>query len=87
MPEQTTVIERDFPYIDDKDKSEENQDDIEVISIKVGKLLKLKHKIKVLKAEALNGYSKELKELKLICNNTNALLGELNDEAGRTKSG
>ena len=82
MSEQITAAESSYSYADDEKIPEENQDRTKVVSISAGKLLKLKHKIKALKAEALHGYSQELKDIKSACNNTNALLGELNDGTG-----
>ena len=87
MPEQLTAVEPDLPDIDEEKKPEENQENTEIISIRAGRLLKLKHMIKELRTEALSDFSKELKELKLACNNTNALLGELNDGTGGQETG
>ena len=83
MSEQLTAAKSN---IDKEDNLEENQDNIEIISIRTGRLLKLKQNIKILKQEALKDLVKELKEFKLTCNNTNALLGELNDGARRQKN-
>ena len=85
MSEQLTAAK--FNVDKKKDNLEENQDDIEIISIRTGRLLKLKQDIKTLKQEALKDFVKELKEFKLTCNNTNALLGELNDRARGQKTG
>ncbi|MHA2426422.1 MAG: hypothetical protein ACXADB_00080 [Candidatus Hermodarchaeia archaeon] len=81
MPEQTTAAESNLPYDEDKN-TEENPDSTKIISIKTGRLLKLKHKLKALREEALHGYHEELEEFKSACNHTNALLGELNDGTG-----
>ena len=82
MTDQSTAEETKIPEANGEKKLEENQDDTEIISIRAGRLLKLKHKLRELRKEALSDYSKELKELKSACNNTNALLGELNDGTG-----
>lgn len=82
MTDQSTAEETKIPEANGEKKLEENQDDTEVISIRAGRLLKLKHKLRELRKEALSDYSKELEELKSACNNTNALLGELNDGTG-----
>lgn len=82
MPEQTTAAESSLAYADDEKNPEENPDSTKVVSIRVGKLLKMKHKLKALRREALKGFPKELEEFKSACNNTNALLGELNDGTG-----
>ncbi len=87
MPDQLTATKLDLSHITEEKNLEENQEDTEVISIKTGRLLQLKHMLKALRKEALDGYSKELKEFKSACNNTNALLGELNDRAGGKNTG
>ncbi|MAE84343.1 MAG: hypothetical protein CMB80_16500 [Flammeovirgaceae bacterium] len=87
MSEQLTVVESDLSDTKEEENPEENQENTEVISIRTGKLLKLKHMIKALRAEALSDYPKELEEFKSACNNANALLGELNDGAGGKETG
>ena len=82
MPEQTTAAESNLPYVDEEENPKENRDDRKVISIKTGRLLQLKHKLRALRKEALHGFTEELEEFKSACNNTNALLGELNDGTG-----
>ena len=87
MSEAKTVEKSCVLYHEDEDGLKKSQNEINVVSIKIGKLLKLRHKIQTLKTEALNGYCQELKELKSVCDNTNALLGELNDGTRRNKTG
>ena len=82
MSEQTTVAESNLPHTDEEKDLEENPGGTRVVSIKAGRLLQLKHKLRALRKEALHEYSKELEELKSACNHTNALLGELNDGTG-----
>jgi len=86
MNDQSTAEETKMPVVNDEKKPKENQDDTEIISIRAGRLLKLKHILRELRNEALGDYSKELKELKSACNSTNALLGELNDGTGGQKA-
>ena len=69
------------------EKPEQNHEDTEIISIRTAKLLKMRHTIEKLKKEALSGYSEELKKLKLACNSTNALLGEMNEATGGKQTG
>lgn len=85
MSDQITAIESNLPYTSEEKDEEESRNHKKIISIRTGKLLKLRHKIKALRDEALNGYTEELKEFKIACNSTNALLGELNDDKWRTK--
>ena len=86
MTNQFSAENTQIPDVDDKKKSEENHNNTEVISIRAGKLLKLKHILRELRNEALSDYSKDLKELKTACNNTNALLGEINGQTGGEKA-
>jgi len=82
MTEQSTAEETKITEANGEKKPEENQDDTKIISIRAGRLLKLKHRIRELRIEALSDYHEELKELKSACNNANALLGELNGGTG-----
>lgn len=79
MTDQSAAEEIKIPEANGEKKPEENRKYTEIISIRAIRLLKLKHKIIELRKEALIGYFKELEEVKSACNNTNALLGELND--------
>lgn len=74
MSEQITAA-----CVETKKEPKKNKEDAEIVSIGIGRLLKLKYKIEALKKEALGGYAEELKDIKSACNHTNALLGELND--------
>ena len=83
MVEQSTALDGQS---EEKKDLEENQEDTKVITIRAGRLLKIKHILRELRQEALSGYSEELKELKSACNETNALLGELNGTGGQKTS-
>ena len=82
MSEQITAAKSNPSYIEVEKDLEESEDQMKVVSIRAGRLLKLKHEIEALRKEALNGYAEELKEFKSACNHTNALLGELNGTRG-----
>ena len=79
MSELATAQDVSEEPIDEEKKSEENQEDTDIISLRARRLLKLKHNIHALRKEALQGFSKELQECKKTCQDINDLLGELND--------
>jgi len=70
--------------IESKKETDENRGDVDIISIRTARLLKIKHNIQLLRKDALQNFKEELQACKSACTDINTLLGDLNGKGGQT---